>query len=35
MPKNLIFMSETGSLHMTSYYLCAKVINNISRNFNL
>jgi len=34
-PKKLIFMFETGSLHMTSYCLCTKVVNNISWNFNL
>ena len=32
--KRLIFTFQTGSLHMTSC-LCAKVVNNISPNFNL
>jgi hypothetical protein len=28
-----IFTFQTGSLHMTSCWLCSKVVNNISRNF--
>ena len=34
-PKSLFFTFYTGSLHMTSYCLCSKVVNNISRNFKL
>ena len=34
-PQSLIFTFYTGSLHMTSCCLCSKVVNNISRKFNL
>jgi len=33
--KRLIFTFKTGSRHMTSCCLCAKVVSNISQIFNL